>query len=124
MLRPCGRIASTASIPGKENHMTFLGKIVIALAAASVFIACMMDAAHAADLSQPVTLVATNRLEGSIYQETVLVAAPLAPGHIGFILNRPTRVRMETLFPGHAPSRKVANPVSVGGPMLPGRIVA
>jgi len=69
--------------------------------------------------------VATARLAGSIYDETVLVAAPLPQGeHIGFILNRPTRVKLETLFPGHAPSRKVVDPVSLGGPMLPGTIVA
>jgi len=105
--------------------MKFFAKVMIALGAALVFIACMTDAAHAADLSQPVTLVATNRLAGSIYEETVLVAAPLPHGqHVGFILNRPTRVKLQTLFPGHAPSRKVVGPLSLGGPMFPGMLVA
>ena len=52
--------------------MKFLAKIMIALAAASVFIACMMDATRAADLTQPLTLVTTNRLTGSIHQELIV----------------------------------------------------
>src|SRR5262249_30039744 len=105
--------------PGKEKQMKFFTKVSIALAAALVLIASMMDAAQAVELSQPVTLVANSGLAGSIYEETVLVAAPLPRGgHIGFILNRPTRVKLETVFPGHAPSRKVSGPLSLGGPVF------
>lgn len=105
--------------------MKFCARVLNAFGATFVLIACTTVAGYAADLSQPVTLVATTRLAGSIYDETVLVAAPLPRGqHVGFVLNRPTRVRLETLFPGHAPSRKVVEPVSFGGPMLPGMIVA
>ena len=105
--------------------MKLTARVLKALGAMLVLISCTAGAGHAADLSQAVTLVATARLAGSIYDETVLVAAPLPQGqHIGFILNRPTRVKLETLFPGHAPSRKVVDPVSLGGPMLPGMIVA
>ena len=46
------------------------------------------------------------------YRQTVLLAAP-APngGHLGVILNRPTRRSLGSLFPEHAPSKKVVEPV-------------
>ena len=79
----------------------------------------MTGAACAVDLSQAVILVASNRLAGSIYEETVILAAPLPQGgHVGFIVNRPTSVKLETLFPEQAAARKVAAPVYVGGPVL------
>jgi len=42
------------------------------------------------------------------YRQTVLLAAP-APsgGHIGVIINRPTRRSLGSLFPEHEPSKKV-----------------
>ena len=105
--------------------MKYYAKVTIAVAAALVFIASVVDAAHAVDLSQPVTLVATDGLAGSVYEEAVLIAAPLSRGqHVGFILNRPTRVKLGTIFPEHAPSRRVTGPVSFGGPMFPEMIVA
>jgi len=83
-----------------------------------VLIACT-GAARAADLSHAVMLVATQMLAGSSYEETVVLAAPLPlGGHMGFIVNRPTNVKLETLFPEHTPSRKVAEPVYLGGPFL------
>lgn len=59
------------------------------------------------------------------YRQTVLVAAP-APngGHIGVILNRPTRRSLGSLFPEHEPSRKVIDPVFYGGPFSRGALVA
>ena len=82
-------------------------------------------AAHAADVSAAVTLVATERLAGSAYRETVLIAAPLPNGeHIGFIVNRPTEVTLAALFPEHAASRKVADPVYLGGPVFFGSLFA
>lgn len=87
--------------------------------------ACATGAARAADLSQPVMLVATDVLAGSALEEAVLVAAPLPQGgHAGFIVNRPTDMKLETLFPEHAPSRKVVDPVYLGGPVLSEAIVA
>ena len=105
--------------------MKSCARVLNTVGAMLVLIICTTGVAPAADLSQPVTLVATTRLAGSIYDETVLVAAPLpSREHVGFILNRPTRIKLETLFPGHVPSRKVVEPVSLGGPMLSGLIVA
>jgi putative transcriptional regulator len=59
------------------------------------------------------------------YRQTVLVAAP-APngGHVGVILNRPTRRTLGSLFPEHEPSKKVADPVYYGGPFSRGALVA
>ena len=84
-----------------------------------LLLACAAGAVGAAETSTPMVLVATDRLDGSGYAETVLFAAPLPNGsHIGFIINRPTRVKLSTLFPEHAPSRKVTDPVYFGGPVL------
>jgi putative transcriptional regulator len=81
--------------------------------------------ASAADLSQPITLVATPRLASSALSETVLVAAPLPNGmHVGFIVNRPSEVKLGAAFPDHAASRKVVDPVYVGGPILPEMVFA
>jgi putative transcriptional regulator len=59
------------------------------------------------------------------YRQTVLVAAP-APngGHVGVILNRPTRRSLGSLFPEHEPSKKVVEPVYYGGPFSRGALVA
>ena len=59
------------------------------------------------------------------YRQTVLIAAP-APngGHIGVILNRPTRRSLGSLFPEHEPSKKVMDPVYYGGPFSRGALVA
>jgi putative AlgH/UPF0301 family transcriptional regulator len=84
-----------------------------------VLFAGMAGAAHAVDLSQAVILVASNRLAGSIYEQTVILAAPLPQGgHFGFVINRPTGVKLEALFPEQAATRDVAAPVYVGGPVL------
>ena len=75
-------------------------------------IAC---AARAQDLAKPMVLVASPDLEGP-YNHTALIVVPMGDKHIGFILNRATDARLATLFPGHAPSAKVADPVFYGGP--------
>ncbi|HWA38747.1 MAG TPA: YqgE/AlgH family protein [Burkholderiales bacterium] len=59
------------------------------------------------------------------YRQTVLLAAP-APngGHVGVIINRPTRRSLSSLFPEHEPSKKVLEPVFYGGPFSRGALVA
>jgi putative AlgH/UPF0301 family transcriptional regulator len=55
----------------------------------------------------------------------VLIAAPEpSGGHVGVILNRPTRRSLGSLFPEHEPSKKVADPVYYGGPFSRGALVA
>ena len=45
-------------------------------------------------------------------------------GHVGVILNRPTRRSLSSLFPEHEPSKKVMEPVRYGGPFSRGALVA
>jgi len=67
---------------------------------------------------EPVILVAKPALRDRLYGATILIAKPLGNGqHIGFIVNRPTPVKLGTLFPDHAPSQKVVEPVYLGGPV-------
>ena len=72
-----------------------------------------------------VILVAHPAFRDMDYRQTVLIAAP-APngGHVGVILNRPTRRSLGSLFPEHEPSKKVVDPVYYGGPFSRGALVA
>jgi putative transcriptional regulator len=81
-------------------------------------------AAQSHDLERPVVLVAQPDLQGA-YARTALLAVPTANGqHVGFIINRPTDLKLEKLFPEHAPSAKVVDPVYFGGPEMVGSIFA
>jgi putative transcriptional regulator len=72
--------------------------------------------ASAQELDRPILLVAKPQLQGG-YRHTALLAIPTRDGrHVGFILNRATEVTMSSLFPDHAPSAKVVDPVFFGGP--------
>src|SRR2546426_8031530 len=75
--------------------------------------------ARAADLSDAVILVASSRLDRSPFEQAVVLAAPLPDGrHIGFIINKPTGVKLQTLLPDDTEARKVTEPVYLGGPVL------
>jgi putative transcriptional regulator len=92
----------------------------VAIIAAFLVGAALVAPARATDLSQAVVLVASQNLDGSPFEQTVVIAAPLPDGgHVGFIVNRPTTVRLETLFPDQAATRKVKESVYLGGPALP-----
>ena len=72
---------------------------------------------RAADPSATVMLVATPALSDPVYRASVLIASPLADGRfLGFIVNKPTSVTLAQAFPEHVPSRKVADPIFLGGP--------
>jgi putative transcriptional regulator len=74
--------------------------------------------AGAADLDRPIVLVAKPELRDPLYGSAVLVVAPLGAGqHVGFIVNRPTNVSLGALFPDDAASKKVFDPVYLGGPV-------
>ncbi|HEV3011071.1 MAG TPA: YqgE/AlgH family protein [Burkholderiales bacterium] len=80
--------------------------------------------AKAQDLDRPLLLVAAPDLQG-LYSRTALLVVPAAGGqHLGFIINRATDVKLATLFPEHAPSAKVADPIYFGGPEMVGSIFA
>jgi len=79
--------------------------------------------ARAQDLAKPMVLVASPDLEGP-YSHTALIVVPKGDQHIGFILNRATEARLATLFPEHAPSAKVTDPLFYGGPEAAGSVFA
>jgi putative transcriptional regulator len=73
--------------------------------------------AAAAGLDEPMLLVAKPQLADALYRSTVLLAKPMPNGgHIGFILNKPSTATLAELFPGHEPSKKIVDPVFLGGP--------
>lgn len=88
-------------------------------------LASVLSGTAQAQEDQAVFLVAHPMFRDMDYRQTVLIAAP-APtgGHIGVILNRPTRRSLGSLFPEHEPSKKVADPVYYGGPFSRGALVA
>lgn len=73
--------------------------------------------ARGQDMSKAVLLVASPTLQG-LYSQTLLMAAPVGDKHVGFILNRATEVKLAALYPHHAPSAKVADPIYFGGPEM------
>jgi putative transcriptional regulator len=81
--------------------------------------------ARAQSQEEAMLLVAHPQFRDLEYRQTVLLAAP-APngGHVGVILNRPTRRSLGSLFPEHEPSKKVLEPVFYGGPFSRGALVA
>jgi putative transcriptional regulator len=81
--------------------------------------------ASAQSEEEAILLVAHPAFRDLEYRQTVLIAAP-APngGHVGVILNRPTRRSLGSLFPEHEPSKKVVEPVFYGGPFSRGALVA
>ena len=75
--------------------------------------------AQQTETAEAITLVATPRLIDPDYRSTVLLAVPVENNrHVGVIINRPTGRSLSSLFPEHAPSKLVKDPVYFGGPML------
>lgn len=88
-------------------------------------LALLGSAAAAQAQDDALLLVAHPAFRDLEYRQTVLIAAP-APngGHVGVILNRPTRRSLGSLFPEHEASKKVVEPVYYGGPSSRGALVA
>lgn len=92
---------------------------------AAVALAATSGLAAAQSTDEAVFLVAHPAFRDIEYRATVLIAAPApAGGHVGVILNRPTRRSLSSLFPEHEPSKKVVDPVRYGGPFSRGALVA
>src|ERR687895_726976 len=97
--------------------------ILRAIALIGLLVASAMAAAQGQD--ETIILVAHPAFRDLEYRQTVLIAAPVPTGgHVGVILNRPTRRSLGSLFPEHEPSKKVADPVYYGGPFSRGALVA
>jgi putative transcriptional regulator len=90
-----------------------------------LFLAALVLAGGALAQDHAVLLVAHPDFRDLEYRQTVLIAAPYANGgHVGVILNRPTRRSLASLFPEHEPSKKVVDPVFYGGPFSRSALVA
>lgn len=111
-----------------DRHPPFTGKDMLRIASTTLMAAlaalALVLAAQAAE-DDAFLLIAQPGFSDADYRQTVLLAAP-APngGHVGIILNRPTRRSLGSLFPEHEPSKKVAEPVFYGGPFSRGALVA
>jgi putative transcriptional regulator len=83
-------------------------------------IATAATAAEAVDLSKSMILVARPELVDPLYGSTILVVTPVGGDqHAGFIVNRPSNIKLGQLFPDDGPSQKVVDPVYLGGPLSP-----
>lgn len=101
---------------------TFLAACLIALVVGIVAPAKAQPSTHLST-DGPVLVVAAERLQGP-YRGTVMIAVPFGPGHIGFILNRPTPQTLAAIFPEHAASKAVKEPIYLGGPTAMEQIFA
>jgi putative transcriptional regulator len=105
-------------------------RMALALSLAYILSAATLLYTPAASAGEPepegtIILVAKPELTDPVFARTVLIATPLPSGlHVGVILNRPTDKLLTSLFPQHAPSKQVRDPVYFGGPMLPDVLVA
>ncbi|HZM36809.1 MAG TPA: YqgE/AlgH family protein [Burkholderiales bacterium] len=96
--------------------MTRSLSLVATLLAALAFALLPLEA-RPDEPGETVVLVAKRNLQDKIYGSTILFAKPLgAERHVGIILNKPSRTTLGKLFPEHAPSQKIADPVFLGGP--------
>src|SRR5258707_7687860 len=89
-------------------------KLLRALAASlAVFV---VTGAGAAAPEETVLLVAKRALVDPIWGSTIVLTKPVeGGGHIGFIVNKPTKMSLAEVFPEHEPSKKVADPLFLGG---------
>jgi putative transcriptional regulator len=90
-------------------------KLVFLRALAASFAVFFLTAAAAAP-EEPMLLVAKRQFEDPIYGSTIVLARPVeGGGHVGFIVNKPTKMSLAELFPEHEASKKVADPLFLGG---------
>jgi len=80
--------------------------------------------ASAHSLDSPQLLAAAPDVEG-IYGRAVVIVLPAGKTqHVGFIINRVSKHALASVFPKHGPSRKVVDPIYIGGPDSLGTIYA
>jgi putative transcriptional regulator len=89
------------------------------MAACAIVAIAWSAPARATDIEgDSIILVAKRQLKDQLYGSTALIVRPIgADRHVGFIINKPTQVTLGKLFPTHEPSKKVTDPVFLGGPV-------
>lgn len=80
---------------------------------------CLLAAGAAAAQTpatdKPLMLVAMPSMQG-LYRHAAVIVVPAGNHHLGFVVNRATRLKAAELFPQHASSAKLLDPVHFGGP--------
>jgi len=100
------------------KNLTSLLRVLAALAVA------IAAPAQAQSEGKALMLVAKPTL-AEAYSQTVLIALPMGDHeHVGFIINRPLEQSLGSLFPEHAPAKKVVEPVRFGGPVMADTVFA
>ena len=95
------------------------------MAACAIFAIFLSAPARPSDLGDSMILIAKRQLQDRLYGSTIVLTRPIgADRHVGFIINKPTQLTLGKLFPTHEPSRKVTDPVFLGGPVSPEVIFA
>jgi len=96
-----------------------MGKKTVLPLVLAVVLGCLAGLAQPADLSRTVILVAKPELRADpLFGSAILVATSIGgERHAGLIVNRPTSVTLGSIFPGDGPSRKVVDPIYLGGPV-------
>ena len=103
-------------MPSLRHHLSFL-LAVLALVAGGP------PARADADGSR--ILVARPELQDQLYGASILIAKPMPDGSsLGFILNKPTELKLAEAFPGNEASTKVTDPLYLGGPSEMGAVFA
>jgi putative transcriptional regulator len=91
-------------------------KVLFLRALVASFAMSFFSAAGAAAPEETVLLVAKRGFEDPVYGSTIVLARPVeGGGHVGFIVNKPTKINLAELFPEHEPSKKVVDPLFLGG---------
>jgi len=91
-------------------------KLVFFRALAASFAVFVVTSADADAPVEPMLLVAKRSFEDPVYGSTIVLARPVdGGGHVGFIVNKPTKMSLAELFPEHEASKKVADPLFLGG---------
>jgi putative transcriptional regulator len=91
-------------------------KLVFFRALAASFAVFVVTSADADAPVEPMLLVAKRSFEDPVYGSTIVLARPVdGGGHVGFIVNKPTKMSLGELFPEHEASKKVADPLFLGG---------
>lgn len=83
-----------------------------------------VNLASAQSLDGPALLAAAPDVEGTYSRAVVLVLPAGRTQHVGFIINRASKHKLASVFPKHGPSKKVVDPIYIGGPDSLGTIFA
>jgi putative transcriptional regulator len=127
-LMPSRRLSAILAVVNIKGFTMNAHRSLAALARgliATALLVCGAPAPAAEPASEPVILVASPALRDRLYGSTILIAKPVGNGqHMGFIVNRPTRMTLGRMFPDHEPSQKVTDPIYLGGPVNTGTLFA